>query len=165
MSPLDAIVVLGAAVLPDGRPSAALRRRVAVAVRCYFEHETLPLVMSGGAVSHATPESHVMRDLARAAGVPETAIIVEDRSRNTWQNAQEVRVLAETRGWTHLLLVSDRFHLPRARDMFRRHGLAVSTAPVDRAPGDSRLAWIMAHGRETLSWVKHGILCRFPPKA
>ncbi|WP_158498857.1 YdcF family protein [Magnetospira sp. QH-2] len=154
----EAIVVLGASVLPDGSPSAALRRRVGVAVRCYNNKGPLPLIMSGGAVSHAIPESHVMRDLALAAGVPAEFILVEDRSRSTWENAHEVRLIAKERGWSHLLLVSDRFHLPRAKDMFRRHGLTVSGAPVDRAPGDSRIAWAIAHGREVLSWVKHAYL-------
>ncbi len=163
MSRYDAAVVLGAMVLPDGRPSAALARRVAAAVDLHRRGVAPLLVMSGGAVGHPAPEARVMADLAVAAGVPEAALVVEAESRNTWQNARQAAILAEARGWSRLLVVSDSFHLPRARDMFRRHGLHVDGHPVPRGASDGRLSWWVAHGREGLSWVKHLYLTLRPP--
>ncbi len=159
----DALVVLGAMVLPDGRPSAAMARRVEAAVGLYHRDVAPVVVMSGGAVGHPTPEARAMADLAVAAGVPENSLILELSSRNTWQNAREVAALARARGWTRMMVVSDSFHLPRARDMFRRHGLRVDGHPATRRPGDHRLSWWLAHGREGLSWIKHLYLSVRPP--
>ncbi|MBV8654339.1 MAG: YdcF family protein, partial [Alphaproteobacteria bacterium] len=66
-----------------------------------------------------------MREIALAGGVPERAILLEPRSRNTFENAVETAQLMRSKGLKTLVLVSDRYHLPRARLLFRRAGLIV----------------------------------------
>ena len=66
-----------------------------------------------------------MRDLAREAGVPETAVLLETESRNTFENAAYTARLLHAIGKPRIVLVSDRAHLPRAARLFRRAGFEV----------------------------------------
>lgn len=120
----DAIVVLGCQLVGGGRPSERLCRRVALGVGVYREGAAPLLVMSGGGAGTAT-EAAVMRDLARQAGVPETAVLLEMESRNTFENAAYTARLLHAIGKPRIVLVSDRAHLPRAARLFRRAGLEV----------------------------------------
>ena len=120
----DAIVVLGCQLVGGGRPSERLRRRVALGVGVYREGAAPLLVMSGGGAGAAT-EAAVMRDLAREAGVPETAVLLEMESRNTFENAAYSARLLHAVGKQRIVLVSDRAHLPRAARLFRHAGLEV----------------------------------------
>ena len=70
-------------------------------------------------------EAAAMRDLACESGVPETALLLETESHNTFENAACTAQLLRERGMTRIVLVSDRAHLPRAARLFRRAGLEV----------------------------------------
>ena len=130
------IVVLGARVRPDGRASAALERRMRVAISLYRAGLAPLLVLSGGG-RQAVPEAEVMRELALAAGVPESALLLESRSLTTLENATETARLLAPSGRTTIALVTDGYHALRARLLFRMAGLrvvAVHTAPVPLQP-------------------------------
>lgn len=145
-------IVLGAKVMTDGSPSPALARRVAHAVGLVRSGRVAHLLMSGGAVNHPTPEAQIMRDLAIAAGIATDRITIEDRSRNTIGNARYSAPIITARGWTRLLLVTDTFHLPRARLIFAHHGLSValSGARPDRVSPE----WVVSHLREIPAMIK-----------
>ena len=95
------------------------------------------LVLSGGGTG-VVPEAEVMGDLARAAGVPEAALLVEPHSRNTFENARETARLLHARGLRTVILVSDRVHLPRAALLFRRAGLRVAGRAAAAPPAPLR---------------------------
>ena len=120
----DAIVVLGCRLFPGGRASERLRRRVAVGIALYREGAAPLLVMSGGGAGPIS-EAAVMRDLARNAGIPETVLMLEPESGNTFENAANTARLLHEAGKRRVVLVSDRVHLPRATRMFRQAGLDV----------------------------------------
>lgn len=145
-------IVLGAKVNDDGSPSPALARRVAHAVGLVRVGRVASLLMSGGPVNHPIPEAHVMRDLAVTAGIAPARVHVEDQSRNTIGNARACAPLVAAHGWTRLVLVTDSFHLPRARLIFAAHGLTVATsgARPDRVSAE----WVLAHLREAPAMVK-----------
>jgi uncharacterized SAM-binding protein YcdF (DUF218 family) len=82
-------------------------------------------VLSGGGAG-PVPEAEIMRHRALARGLPETALLIEPRSRNTVENARETARLLHARGLRSVLLVSDRVHLPRAALLFRLAGLRVA---------------------------------------
>ena len=73
----DAIVVLGAQVHRNGRPSAALRGRVLRAVALYHAGYAPRLVLTGGVGESGVAEAVVMEALAVAQGVPATACVLE----------------------------------------------------------------------------------------
>jgi uncharacterized SAM-binding protein YcdF (DUF218 family) len=135
-----AIVVLGAKTLKDGRASRAIERRVQVAVALYRAGVAPVLLLSGGG-ARAVPEAEVMRDLALAASIPDSALLVEPRSRNTLENATETARLLAARGTVPVVLVTDRYHALRARVLFRLVGLSVRA--VHAPPASLQQEWPM----------------------
>lgn len=141
------LIVLGARVFPDGRPSMVLRQRVARAAERYRERPCL-LLLSGGAPDGRPTEAAVMAALLVAEGVPPAALELEPDSHTTDENAQHCSARLLARGITLATVVTDRFHLLRARQLFRRHGLEVATlGSKHRAPRRTdRLYWLCREG-------------------
>jgi uncharacterized SAM-binding protein YcdF (DUF218 family) len=129
----DAIVVLGCALDRSGAPTPALERRTRHGVALHRAGAAPFLVLSGGG-PHPRSEAAAMAEIARAAGIPEAAILLEDRSRNTFENAAFTVPLLVERGATRVVLVSDFYHLPRARLMFRLAGLPVAAVAAPPSP-------------------------------
>lgn len=133
-----AIVVLGARVRPDGRPSAALERRVRLAVALYLAGWAPLLVLSGGGRQNVS-EAEVMRRLALDAAVPAAALLMEPCSRTTLENATETAKLLAARTPATVVLVTDGYHALRARLMFRMAGLRVICVHSAKVPLRPRL--------------------------
>lgn len=149
--PYEVAVILGAAIRPDGQPSPALARRVAHGITLYRQGRVGHLLLSGGCVGGPPAEAAVMRSLALQAGVPEAALSVEDCSRNTLENAKFCRPLINQRGWRRILLVTDRYHLFRARYAFRRFGVPVEGAPAPEPRWNGPL--LAAYLREAVAFL------------
>lgn len=105
-------LVLGAAVRPDGTPSATLRLRVAHAVQLFKTGRVQMICVAGGKGDHGPPEGEVGIALARDMGVPASALLAELQSRSTVENLQRARPLLPPEA--QVVLVSNRWHLPRA---------------------------------------------------
>ena len=71
-----------------------------------------------------------MADLAVSAGVPETAVVLEERSTRTCENAAECRNILSERSWSRGLLITDDYHMPRALYAFRAYGMEVEASTV-----------------------------------
>lgn len=134
----QAIVVLGGAVRPpeqaDGFPDLSeAADRVWHAARLYHAGKAPLLVLSGGSdpTVSATSEAAAMRVLLRELGVPDEALLLEEASRNTRQNARFSAELLRARGIERILLVTSALHMARARLAFERAGLEVIPAPTD----------------------------------
>jgi uncharacterized SAM-binding protein YcdF (DUF218 family) len=109
-----------------GCPSrSVLKKRLERGMRLYHEGAASLILLSGGGAG-PVPEAEIMRELALARGVPNSALLVEPASRNTVENAREVARLLRPQGRNSVLLVSDRSHLPRAVLLFRLAGLRVA---------------------------------------
>jgi uncharacterized SAM-binding protein YcdF (DUF218 family) len=120
----DVIVVLGCAVRGDAA-GPALARRMDCAIALFRRGVAPRLLLSGG--GRRRPEAAAMRDLALAGGVPAAAILTESASRNTNENATFTGRLMRDKGIASLVLVSEAYHLPRARLLFRAAGLAITS--------------------------------------
>jgi uncharacterized SAM-binding protein YcdF (DUF218 family) len=150
------IVVLGAKVLPDGRPSGAMERRMQVALSLYRAGVAPLLLLSGGG-GHAVPEADVMRGLAVAAGVPESALLIEPLSRNTQENATHTAALLGGRGSTAVVLVTDRYHALRARVLFTLAGLTVHSVHVTQMSPRQRLTMLITEALKLPLSVTHAL--------
>jgi uncharacterized SAM-binding protein YcdF (DUF218 family) len=129
-APADAIVVLGAAQY-RGRPSPVLRARLDHAVALFAQGLAPRLVLTGGVAEGDTAsEAAVARTYVMRAGVPDSAILLENDGRTTEQSLRAVAQLLKARGLARVILVSDPFHLFRTSVVARRHGLAVRTSPT-----------------------------------
>ncbi len=141
----DAVIVLGAATRAPGVPGAALLRRIAHGIDTFNAARAAHLVVSGGIVGPPPAEAHLMRDIALDRGVPTERIIVEDRARNTFENALFCGRIVRDNAWSRLIVVTDGFHMRRALHTFWRLGLPATGAPAPRPPGTSRLRWGWRH--------------------
>lgn len=126
----DAIIVLGAAQY-HGKPSPVLRTRLDHAIGLYARGLAPRLVLTGGIAEGDTEsEAAVSREYALRAGVPDSAILLENDGRTTGQSLRAVGRLLGARGMQRAILVSDPFHLFRASLVARRQGLEVLTSPT-----------------------------------
>ena len=134
-----AIVVLGGAQF-NGLPDAQTRARVDRAVALWQAGAAPLLVMTGGAPDDGRPATGaLMAARARIAGVPMAALRVEDGSHSTLQNALFSRPLLPG---GKVILVSHRYHLPRAWASFRWAGIGpVQLVPAQARAADGRL-WL-----------------------
>ncbi len=156
-----AVIVLGAAVRPDGTASVAMRRRVSHAVA--FAHETVAavLVLSGGYGKRHPPgamsEARLMAALVARESVPsDIPLLMEERSSDTLGNAWHSLALLEGHAVARVIVVTDRPHLTRALWCFRwaarRRGLAVVIEGAGVPIPDRRVA-LAAGVREALALV------------
>ena len=151
----DVAVVLGAAVLAGGEPSASLARRVRHAARLWRDGAVAHLLLTGGVGTHPPSEAEVMRRLAERDGVDPSRIVLEDRATTTLESAAYCAPIIATHGWRRVVLITDRYHLPRAIVAFRSHGVqARGSAPTDGRGGTPRWRWAAMHVRElaALPW-------------
>ncbi len=87
---------------------------------------------SGAVRGAAHTEARDLQTLLRLAGVPRHHILVEDRSRNTRENALFTQqLLAQHPELKSAVLITSAFHQRRALGCFRRVGLAATPFPAD----------------------------------
>ena len=159
----QAMVVLGCRVMPEGHPSILLQDRLDAALDYWEAHPEVTVVVSGGQGSNEpTSEARCMADYLMDGGVPEDQILLEDRSHNTKENLLYSKELLAAEGiqveHADVLVVSNGFHLTRARMLAERFGYGeVSTlaAPTTHIP--SR---IQMYIREPLALAKSFLLDR-----
>lgn len=107
----------------------------------------LPLLLSGGVVTHGEPEAVVMaRVLERDFGL--RARWLESRSRNTTENAALSAALLRAAGVRRVVLVTSALHMPRSVRAFDGSGLAVLPAPAPEPPPayDGLVDWLPSPG-------------------
>ena len=135
--PADAIVVLGAAQY-DGRPSPVLEARLAHAIELYEAGVAPIVIVTGGkAAGDRTTEAAAARAYAVAAGVPEAAILAEDRGRTTAESLENVRDLFREHDLTSAVFVSDRTHMLRVLRIATDEGLAAWGSPAADSPTEA----------------------------
>jgi uncharacterized SAM-binding protein YcdF (DUF218 family) len=163
----DGIVVLGGALNPllsrtYGAPQlSGSAERVTVIPLLARTYPNARIVYSGGDASLLATdgrETDYLYPLLESFGVPRERVMLEDRARNTYENAVFTKELMRPKPGERWLLVTSASHMPRAIGCFRRAGFAVEAYPVDwnRLPGVS--LWPgshIAHGLQTLDFSAH----------
>jgi len=138
--PIDGIIVLGGAEDPgiaderhvEALNEAAERITEAVVLARRFPHAKV--VYTSGSVRvlrapriGADAGAHVLEDL----GISRDRLILERRSRNTWQNAVYTKALVNPKPGERWLLITSAAHMPRAMGVFGKAGFPVEPWPVD----------------------------------
>lgn len=91
------------------------------------------VIFSGGTTEenvHVPPEAIVASQLFASFGISPDRIVIEDRSRNTLENARLTAQLIAPKPGQRWLLITNAFHMPRAMGTFRQAGFDVSAFPV-----------------------------------
>lgn len=120
--PVDAIIVLGAAQY-NGRPSAVLQARLDRALELYTAGFAPQIVVTGGKQpGDAFTEAETGYLYLMERGVPESAIVLENQGRSTWDSLNGVPAVLSPEMAPSVLVVSDGFHLLRSELMLRELG-------------------------------------------
>lgn len=138
-------LVLGAAVWPGGEPSPTLRQRAEHAASLYRAGLAAGVIACGGLGRHPPSEAEIILGLCRAAGVPEDCLWREDRSATTIENIRFALPILQEIGTRRVVVVTDRYHLPRAMLTARRFGLEAiaEAAPRGDTPFLKRLRLVL----------------------
>lgn len=152
----EAIVILGGGTVTAIPPRKWVEvndggDRILYGAKLYREGKAPKVIVSGGSLSWqsgAEPESNAMTELLTTMGVPQSAILADAVSVNTYENAVYVKKILEQEGIRQVLLVTSAFHMPRSLLIFRKLGMEVFPAPtdfraVDLTPENYSLAGIL----------------------
>lgn len=131
----QAIVVLGGNTLggrrnwfePYNSKTAILRTDTAA--HLYDAGRAPLIIVSGAALDGGRSEAAVMAAALERDGVPADAIVRENHSLTTHQNALYTAQILRARGIQRFLLVTSALHMPRAMASFQRQGLSPVAAP------------------------------------
>ena len=125
MKKYDVVIVLGFDVTENGLLPDEGKSRVQLASDIVSSKESEKIIFSGD-VSHLheykphKSEAESMKDFALSLGVDKESIIVESTSRNTYENAVFCKKIVESHGWRSILLVTSKFHVERAEQLFKK---------------------------------------------
>ncbi|MGH8461970.1 MAG: YdcF family protein [Stenotrophobium sp.] len=138
--PVDGIIVLGGAldiaVSHDrGRPELLWSGdRLTALVALARQYPDARLVFTGGSPRPSGTgfsEADYVPAFVQSLGLDPRRLILEKRSRNTWENAAYSKQLVQPRAGQRWLLVTSAAHMPRAVGCFRAVGWPVVAYPVD----------------------------------
>lgn len=108
--------------------------RLVATNRVLHDGQARVAILSGGTFDPKLQEYNEARLLAahlREWGIADDRIILEERARNTRENAVFTAEIVRARGFKRVLVITSAFHMPRAADCFRAVGLDVDLLPVD----------------------------------
>lgn len=154
LSPQNSLEKVDALVAISGGDTEA---RAAEAIRLYQEGWASTIVFSGAAFDSSSPSNaQAMQRQALAAGVPASAIVLEESAVNTQQNADGVARLARERSYTKIILVTSPYHQRRAYLSFRQ-ALGRNTTILNHSAPDQtwrRSRWWATPYSRQLTWAE-----------
>lgn len=107
-------------------------------------YPTAPLVYTGGSGSlldQTAKESDYFRAFAALIGWDPARVVLERRSRNTYENAVFSKALVKVAPDKPWILITSARHMPRAMGIFRQQGWPVIAYPVDYVTGPASDGW------------------------
>lgn len=119
-------IIFGAGLRRDGSPTAILRDRVQTGVSLYFSGKVEKLLMSGDNTVEYYNEPEAMRRYALSLGVPNEDIVLDYAGSRTYDSCYRAKAIF---GVENALLVTQKFHLPRA--LFLCNALGIESAGVE----------------------------------
>ena len=130
----EAIVVLGAAQY-NGKPSKVFQARLDHAFYLYKKGFSKAIITTGSYGPDPNfSEAHVGTEDLKKKGVDPADIITEQASMTTHDSIRAASRLVRSKGWKTVLVVSDGFHLYRAKAMFEDEGITAYTSPAPASP-------------------------------
>lgn len=155
---VDCILVLGAGVFDNGRPSSMLSDRLSVGVDLYKSGASDRLLMSGDHGRVGYDEVNVMKQYAIDAGIPSSEIFMDHAGFSTYESLYRARDIFEA---DKIIIVSQEYHLYRALYIGEKLGLEVYGVASDprQYAGQSK-----REVREVLARVKDFLYVIAKPK-
>ena len=115
----DAIVVLGAGLKNDGTPSNMLEDRLKGAIELYKRGAASKIILSGDCSGEYYDEVSAMKKYCIDNGVPESAIVRDDKGFSTYETMHNV---VNGMGYKKIMVVTQKYHIYRSVYIARRFG-------------------------------------------
>lgn len=162
------MIVLGCQVMPSGAPSVLLRDRLNTALDYLQEHPDMTVIVTGGkgsdeVISEAQAMANYMIPYLTARGFPEEQILLEERATSTYENmVYSLEMIREENLDLSggVIIVSNGFHLARARMLWNRVEEGETAASTLAAPCSYLPSRIWMHIREPLVLAKDFLVRR-----
>jgi len=131
-SSVDVAVVLGASVWGRDTPSPLLRGRLNTALKLFRSGVAKKIVVTGGTKRFKTIESEVEASYLMRKGLNDSDIIRDRRSLSTSDQVDFIKtILIDSLKMRKVVIVTDRWHLPRVLLMCRLQGAKVKGMASD----------------------------------
>ncbi|MGQ9798270.1 MAG: YdcF family protein [Ignavibacterium sp.] len=136
LQPLDSktaytVVVLGAAVWSDNKPSPILAARVDKAIELLKNHNIKKLFLTGSNAPGELSEAEVALNYLKSKNVSFENIITESKTTSTTEQIQFLKSRLSEKEQHHLIVISDSFHLVRIKEISKFHKLKIKTIASD----------------------------------
>ena len=159
----DAVIILGAGLVRRDQIPVVLRQRLDTALIYLNDNPTSIAVVTGGLGAQATiTEAYAMGSYLIQQGIAPERIIFEEWSTSTQENLRYARQLLDYhfdgQSYTVVVVTND-FHLPRARILARQAGLTA----VGKAAPTQRHTIPRYYSREHAALLWHIILWQWVP--
>jgi SanA protein len=120
LNEVDCILVLGAGVWDNNRPSAMLEDRLKEGIKLYQAGVSSRILMSGDHGRKDYDEVNVMKQYAMDDGIPSTDIFMDHAGFSTYESMYRARDIFEA---DKLVIVTQGYHLYRALYIARSLGI------------------------------------------
>ncbi|MCX6055753.1 MAG: YdcF family protein [Chloroflexi bacterium] len=136
----DVIVVLGGGTEPllDPRPMVEVNAagdRVIYTAKVFTQQPDIKILLSGGNIEFldqgASSPANDMYELLSFMGVPESSMILQGKSQNTYEDALYSCEMIKAQGFKKIILITSAMHMPRSVLLFEKQGCEVIPAPTD----------------------------------
>jgi len=137
---IDGIIVLGGGEdlkrsLSWGRPELGIGGDRYIGAKELANHyPSTPVLFTGGSGSvrlqNTGGEGSIAKQLLTTLGIKPSRLIIESKSRNTYENFKLIKAHLPNPNGTYLLVTSA-FHMPRSVGIARKQGINVIAYPVD----------------------------------
>lgn len=149
----ECIMVLGAAVRPDGTPCKMLRDRLDLGIALYKQGVASKLLFSGDNGQVVYNEVNAMKKYAVNEGVPEEDIFLDHAGFSTYESVYRAKAIFDV---DSMVVVTQRYHLYRALYGCRRMGITVKGAAAKDTNKGQELREareIMARDKDFVKWI------------
>ncbi|RJQ64972.1 MAG: YdcF family protein [Desulfobacteraceae bacterium] len=133
----DVIILLGGALfekVPDlsgtGFPDGDMLGRIVTSVRLQKRMQIPVIVSFGRVIEEREPGAPVIKRFLADLGVPEDQIILENESRDTYENAKFSMEICRKMGFDSPILLTSAYHLKRAYWVSKHLGMDVDPFPA-----------------------------------
>jgi uncharacterized SAM-binding protein YcdF (DUF218 family) len=134
----DVIILLGGGIIdavPDfsgnGVPANEMGARILTAVRLQRKL-AIPIIISGGKIGDkSSAEAPIVKRFLIDLGIKESKIILEEKSRDTYENAAFTKIICDEYAFKNPILITSAYHLVRSVESFKKAGLTAVPYPAN----------------------------------
>jgi len=124
----EALLILGANVFPDGTVSLMLHDRLTQGYELYKSGKARKIIVSGDHSRKDYDEVHAMKKFLIEKGVPPQDVFMDHAGFSTYESVYRARDIFRVK---KVIIVTQRYHLPRAIYSARQLGLDAYGAAAD----------------------------------